>query len=371
MRIFETKRIVFVTLLTLLFSCEGEEGSIGEQGETGTNSLIKTTIENPGMNCENGGLKIEVGLDFNSNEILDSNEIQGTNYVCNGNNGNNSITVVTNEPPSSNCQNGGVEISSGLDINDNGILEDSEISTTVYVCNGIDGNSSLTRITNEETGSNCENGGIKIEYGLDLNLDNTLNDNEVSYTTYVCNGINGNISLVNIIDEPEGENCENGGIKINSGIDSNSDGILDSDEIDNTKYVCNGIGGVGEVVLDFNYSFSDGDNSTVGKVSSLFMINDFNLDSYSDFNFAKFSARIRTTNSSAFCIVELYDFSSNSVIAETLIQTNETSLALTETTVNFFGDLPKSTTNLGIKIRSSIEGIDVWCTNPRLTLLKE
>lgn len=370
MRIFKTKKIVFI-ILTALFSCEGEEGTIGEQGETGINSLIKTTSESPGINCENGGLKIEVGFDDNSNNILDSNEIKSTNYVCNGNNGNNSITVVTNEPSNLNCQNGGIKINSGLDINGNGLLEDSEISTTAYVCNGIDGNSSLTRITNEEIGSHCENGGLKIEYGLDLNLDNTLNDNEVSFTTYICNGINGDTSLVSIVDEAEGENCENGGIKINSGIDSNSNGILDNDEIDNAKYVCNGIGGVGEVVLDFNYSFADGTNSSAGMVSGLFMINNFNLDNYSDFNFAKFSARIRTTDSSAFCIVELYDFSSNSVITQAQIQTSETSSVIKESTANFYGGLPQSTTNLGIRIRSSVEGVDVWCGNPKLTLSKE
>ena len=42
-----------------------------------------------GNNCENGGIKIEVGLDDNGNGILDDDEIDNTQtrYICNGNNG--------------------------------------------------------------------------------------------------------------------------------------------------------------------------------------------------------------------------------------------------------------------------------------------
>lgn len=368
------EKLYFLLIAIFIMSCEGEDGqigSMGEQGESGVNSLIKTSNENAGENCQNGGLKIEVGLDTNSNGILEENEIQTTNYTCNGIDGDNSLTTVTSESSGENCQNGGVKINSGLDTNNNGVLEENEITTTAYVCNGIDGNTGITKINSETPGTNCENGGLKIEYGLDTNNDGILNANEITYETYVCNGIDGNLSLVKITDEPDGANCENGGIKINSGIDSDNNGILEESEIDSTKYVCNGIGGISEVILDFNYSNFDGTNSTTGKVSNLFRINDFDLDNYSDFNFAKFSASIRSTDITASCIIELYDFSSNTVIAETLIQTNQTSLTFVENTVNFFDMLPTNSTDLGIKIRSSIEGIDVWCSNPRLTLSKE
>ena len=64
---------------------------VGEQGETGEglNSLIKTSDEEAGDNCENGGIKIETGLDTNDNGELDEDEVDEslTKYLCNGNDG--------------------------------------------------------------------------------------------------------------------------------------------------------------------------------------------------------------------------------------------------------------------------------------------
>lgn len=56
----------------------------GPQGPSGKNSLINISNELAGSNCVNGGLKFEVGLDLNTNEILDSNEVnnQQTKYLC-------------------------------------------------------------------------------------------------------------------------------------------------------------------------------------------------------------------------------------------------------------------------------------------------
>ena len=64
---------------------------VGAQGETGEglNSLIKTSDEEAGDNCENGGIKIETGLDTNDNGELDEDEVDDslTKYLCNGNDG--------------------------------------------------------------------------------------------------------------------------------------------------------------------------------------------------------------------------------------------------------------------------------------------
>lgn len=71
----------------------GPAGPQGVSGLNGYNTLIKTTVESSGVNCNNGGIKIEVGLDQNSNDILDINEINNdiTKYVCNGDSGSQSI----------------------------------------------------------------------------------------------------------------------------------------------------------------------------------------------------------------------------------------------------------------------------------------
>ncbi|MEY2692731.1 MAG: hypothetical protein RIT03_1121 [Bacteroidota bacterium] len=61
---------------------------VGENGNNGKNTLIITSNETAGINCINGGTKIEIGLDENSNGILDPLEINTnlTRYVCNGSN---------------------------------------------------------------------------------------------------------------------------------------------------------------------------------------------------------------------------------------------------------------------------------------------
>ncbi|MFL2623782.1 MAG: hypothetical protein ACJ0P6_04710 [Flavobacteriaceae bacterium] len=57
------------------------------------------------------------------------------------------------------------------------------------------------------------------------------NDGEVAVKT-----------LINTSDEAAGDNCANGGVKIEVGEDTNADGILDNDEVDDslTRFVCNG-----------------------------------------------------------------------------------------------------------------------------------
>ena len=65
---------------------QGATGAAGTNGTNGQNTLVKTTTETAGANCTTGGVKIEYGLDANSNGILDVSEINATltKYVCNG-----------------------------------------------------------------------------------------------------------------------------------------------------------------------------------------------------------------------------------------------------------------------------------------------
>ncbi len=68
---------------------QGLPGDSGGEGGTGLNSLVNTSDEPAGANCENGGIKIEVGLDANSNGTLDTDEVDAsqTQYICDGNDG--------------------------------------------------------------------------------------------------------------------------------------------------------------------------------------------------------------------------------------------------------------------------------------------
>jgi hypothetical protein len=61
----------------------------GSDGGAGLKSLINTSVEPAGLNCDGGGTRIEVGIDTNNNNILDPDEIDIslTRYICNGDDG--------------------------------------------------------------------------------------------------------------------------------------------------------------------------------------------------------------------------------------------------------------------------------------------
>lgn len=129
---------VFAGFVLACSGSDGKNGAAGANGANGATALTKTSAEPAGMNCPSGGTKVEVGLDKNGNGVLDQDEVSGQPiYVCNGTGGSPSLVKTTPEPGGSNCQYGGVKIETGLDANNNGMLDANEVnqSATTYVCN--------------------------------------------------------------------------------------------------------------------------------------------------------------------------------------------------------------------------------------------
>jgi photosystem II stability/assembly factor-like uncharacterized protein len=217
--------IAAATLCTLLTACGGSGGGGGGDGTAPTLNVrfaaAMVTLEPPGANCANGGSRIESGIDANNNGVLDSFEVTGVQYACNGVPGANGSTGATGatgatgnagltslvridaEAPGANCANGGSKVTAGPDANGNGVLENGEVSSTSYVCSGAAG----------ANGSNGANG---------------------------TNGSNGRNSLMAIANEGAGANCTYGGKKVTSGLDANGNGVLDAGEVTGTDYLCNG-----------------------------------------------------------------------------------------------------------------------------------
>ncbi|MEP1032602.1 hypothetical protein [Ekhidna sp.] len=232
----------------------------GANSESSSTLVVRTSPENPGEDCANGGTLIEIGADVNSNNSLDDNEVQTSFYVCNGQDGSNGesggtdgLTSLIRVFPSSTCSNGGITIEIGLDANSNQDLDPDEIDASYDICNGIngangdDGLSTLSNITIESPGLNCENGGLKIELGIDTDQNGFLDNDEVVSENYICNGVdgsdgsNGNNSLITVSSFSGSQGgCTSGGLIIRSGIDDNGNGVLNNEEIDATAYVCNG-----------------------------------------------------------------------------------------------------------------------------------
>lgn len=144
--------------------------------------------------CDNGGLRIDSGLDANGNAQLDSGEITLSQYVCNGAPGATALVRTAAEPAGATCAQGGVRVAAGLDANGNGVLDAAEESASSAICAGASGpagHSSLTAIAAEPAGANCAHGGNKTTSGLDTNRNSVLDAGEVTSTQYVCNGAPG------------------------------------------------------------------------------------------------------------------------------------------------------------------------------------
>jgi hypothetical protein len=92
-------------------------------------------------------------------------------------------------------------------------------------------------------GADCAEGGLAIVGGKDVDGNDELSNAEVQTREVICDGAtasNGGTALVATSDEPPGDNCAEGGTRVDSGIDDDADGVLDAEEIDATEYVCQG-----------------------------------------------------------------------------------------------------------------------------------
>lgn len=89
------------------------------------------------------------------------------------------------------CPNGGILVETGIDVNGNGTLDDDEVDTAEKICNGINGTNSLTNSTDEPAGINCAPGGVRIDIGLDLN--NTLDAFEIESSEFFCSNGSGSV----------------------------------------------------------------------------------------------------------------------------------------------------------------------------------
>ncbi len=96
------------------------------------------------------------------------------------------IFTAVDEPAGANCSYGGKKLMSGPDANGNGVVEASEATSVAYVCNDSNGVKPLYSITEEPHSVNCGLGGLKISIGLDSNINNELDADEVDSTAYLC-----------------------------------------------------------------------------------------------------------------------------------------------------------------------------------------
>ena len=233
-------RALWLALGAALAACGGGHSPADTEIDTTANvnatlerTRAKLSLEAAGVNCAHGGTRIEGGIDSNGNGTLDAGEVTSVQFACHGapgagggvgaggangtggSSGANGLVRIDGEPAAANCAGGGARISAGLDANGNGVLDGNEVSSTRYVCAGVQGSNGSNATGNGTNGSNG------------------------------ANGTNGFQGLIVITTEPAGANCANGGKKATSGLDANRNSALDAGEVAHTSYLCDAAPGPG------------------------------------------------------------------------------------------------------------------------------
>lgn len=200
-----------MTAALLLASCGGGGESGGTVAPSATSSgkraLAIATTEASGKNCSAGGVRVDSGLDANNNGVLDASEVQSSQYVCNGSTGATgaaSAFLVADELPGTNCTAGGRKFSVGADVNANGHLDLNEVGASTYLCNGVNGTAGLNSIVSTRTelaGNQCPYGGQRFASGLDKDGNGLLSEVEEIASYVLCANPPGAVKWVSVTSD--------------------------------------------------------------------------------------------------------------------------------------------------------------------------
>jgi hypothetical protein len=203
----------------------------GKDGVDGSTSLVETYFDN--TYCANGGTLFTYGVDYNFNGVIDwAEELTFSNYICNGLNGENGSSGIQGEPgiqgvqgvrgkDGVNGQDGLVGIQGEPGVNGVNGLDGENGMDGVSGIDGSDGFTSL--IETYPDNIHCENGGTQFTYGVDYDFNGVIDSTEVTFSNYICNGLNGKDGLTGAtgLNGVDGLNGLQGipGISGNNGVD--------------------------------------------------------------------------------------------------------------------------------------------------------
>jgi hypothetical protein len=159
------------------------------------------------------------------------------------------LAVAADEPAGENCEFGGTALSVGADDDGNGTLDTAEVDSTTYVCAPAAPDdppiASRTSTSAESPGENCENGGIAVASGLDLDGDGTLGPDEVLDTEYICLPADAPVGTApELLSDAQylgaaTAECLGGFVRTTFGLDVDASGTLGEDEVAAAFLSCN------------------------------------------------------------------------------------------------------------------------------------
>ncbi len=198
----------------------------------GKTSLV-ATADATAQQCTFGGFVYRFGLDDDYDGVLAQGETDGVRVVCNGDNG---YAGLVEQAPFSGGECGpavhGVRLTSGLDVDRDGVLDTSEVLARETICDGFEGPPGPAALAVQSTDTRyCESEGVAITTGTDWDGDGYLDYDEVESTTEVCDGFDGHNALVEV-EDADYECSPSTGVLIRTGTDWNDSGYLDSGEYD-------------------------------------------------------------------------------------------------------------------------------------------
>lgn len=121
----------------------------------------------------------------------------------------------------------------GLDADQDGTLQADEINQSRYICRGAEGPQGATGMAGPKGDS-----GDKGDTGDTGPVGPAGPTGDTGAA-----GPSGFSTLLQSIAEPAGSNCANGGILLKHGQDDNRDGILQADETEQSRFICQGVEG--------------------------------------------------------------------------------------------------------------------------------
>ena len=212
----------------------GTNGQDGADGIDGSNALIATSNEPAGANCANGGVKIEAGVDDNGNGQLESNEVDSTQYICDGGSTVNTMLTTVIEALSTTewAHIGGSEISHGLDNGDgggtaaNGQLESGEVDYSTSFCTNMVASMMINTHPNTQFVDTTDSIYASVAVGSDLFIvvDNPLSGSDLLISS------NGKTGLVKTFDSLDSSTLTEFGNKLYfSAADANGCTLWESD----------------------------------------------------------------------------------------------------------------------------------------------
>lgn len=178
-------------------------------------------------------------------------------------------------------------------------------------------------------------------------------------------GIAGLKSLIDVQNFASSTACPMGGVTVKSGVDQNSNNVLDANEVDNSKSICFTQSSTVQLdkVIVYPFNFSGNTSSTAGVWSGEFV--NFNKNNYPgvDSIILICEPYVFQGGVGNVATVELYDATSNSAIPNSSVATTRTYTVGFLSSQNTYNSLPNQNILLGVRIRSGINGKSVGSGN--------